>query len=218
MNHSTQAQINMQKQQLKTCSIHNEDLLNLLSEIPREDFVPEKFRDVAFSDYRIPLSHQQTMMTPLEEATILNRLNVQKHQTVLEVGTGSGYLTALLAKQAKQVFSIEYYEDLLLKAQKKLVQHKINNVTLVKGDGVHGYLEYAPYDIIVLTGSIEHVDKSFHPQLLKGGKLFAIIGKSPCMEAYLFTLDNQDQWKTQSLFETDIAPLIDRLKKPTFQF
>ncbi len=213
-----QAQINMQKQQLKTCGIHNESLLNLLAEVPREAFVPEKFREMAFSDFRIPLSHDQTMMTPLEEATILQALDVQKDQTVLEIGTGSGYLTALLAKQAKQVISLEYYEDLANNAQKKLSKHDINNVTLMVADGIHGYIEKAPYDVIVLTGGVEHLDKSFHPQLLSGGKMMVILGKSPALEACLLTLDHQGKWHNQMLFETNIQPLINRHKKSEFQF
>lgn len=214
-----QAQINMQKQQLSTCGIHNESLLRLLSQVPREEFVPEKFRDFACSDFRIPLAHEQQMMTPLEEATILQALNVQKHHTVLEIGTGSGYLTALLAKQAKHVFSLEYYADLTQNAQKKLTAHNIDNVTLITEDGIHGYVEKAPYDIIVLTGSVENLDKSFHPQLLHEGKLLTIIGKAPFMEVNLLTLDNaQEKWQTKTLFETNVKPLINRFQKNAFQF
>lgn len=218
MNSVEQAKTNMQKQQLKTCGINNESLLDLLSRIPREHFVPEKFRELAFADYRIPLPHQQTMMTPLEEATLLQALDIQKNQTVLEIGTGTGYFTALLASQAKHVISIEYYADLTVKAQKKLSQHGLTNVTLITGDGIHGYLEKAPYDIIVLTGSVAELDKCFHPQLLQGGKLFTIIGNAPAMEACLLTLDNHGQWHTEKLFETDITPLINRFQKSTFQF
>src|SRR3990167_10809415 len=120
MNTIEQAKNNMQAQQLKTCGIHNESILNLLSQIPREYFVPKNFNDLAFSDCRLPLPHGQTMMTPLEEATLLQALNIQANQTVLEVGTGCGYLTALLAAQAKHVFSIDYYADFTEQAQKKL--------------------------------------------------------------------------------------------------
>lgn len=205
-------------QQLKTCGIHSEAVLTLLSETPREDFLPEELRDLAFSDSRIPLDHGQSMMTPLEEATILQALDIQKEQTVLEIGTGSGYLTALLAKQAKQVISIEYHADLTQSAEKKLRHHQINNVTLITGDGIHGHLDKAPYDIIVITGSIDELDKCFHPQLLQGGKLFAIIGTGPAKKACLFTLDKADQWSIEVLFETNIAPLVNRYKKSSFQF
>jgi protein-L-isoaspartate(D-aspartate) O-methyltransferase len=218
MNVIEQAKTNMQNQQLKTCGIYDESVLELLSQVPREHFVPEKYRDMAFADYRIPLRHQQTMLTPLEEATILQALNIQKHHTVLEVGTGSGYFTALLASQAKHVFSLEYHTDLTASAQKKLAQHHISNVTLITGDGIHGYLDKAPYDIIVLTGSVETLDKCFHPQLLQGGKLFAIVGKSPAMEACLLTLNEKGQWSSVKLFETDIPPLVNRFKKDSFQF
>ncbi len=218
MNVIEQAKTNMQNQQLKTCGIYDESVLELLSQIPREHFVPEKYQDMAFADYRIPLRHQQTMMTPLEEATILQALDIQKHHTVLEVGTGSGYFTALLASQAKHVYSIEYYADLTASAQKKLAHHHINNVTLITGDGIHGYLDKAPYDIIVMTGSVEKLDKCFHPQLLQEGKLFAIVGNSSAMEACLLTLDEKGQWNSVKLFETNITPLVDRFKKDSFQF
>ena len=218
MNVIEQAKTNMQNQQLKTCGINNESVLELLSVVPREHFVPEKFHEFAFADYRIPLHHQQTMMTPLEEATRLQALDIKKHHTVLEVGTGSGYLTALLASQAKHVISLEYYADISAQAKKKLAKHNITNVTLINGDGIHGYLEKAPYDIIVLTGSMETLDKSFHPQLLHDGKLFAIIGKAPVMEACLLTLNENEQWQSVKLFETNIPPLVNRFKKDSFQF
>ena len=218
MNVIEQAKTNMQNQQLKTCGIYDGSILELLSRVPREHFVPEKYREMAFADYRIPLRHQQTMMTPLEEALILQALGIQKHHTVLEVGTGSGYFTALLASQAKHVFSLEYHADLTASAQKKLAQHHINNVTLITGDGIHGYLDKAPYDIIVLTGAIETVDKCFHPQLMQEGKLFAIVGTSSAMEACLLTLDAKGQWTSEKLFETNITPLVNRFKKDSFQF
>lgn len=209
---------NMLTQQLQTCGIHQEAVLALFNQLPREDFVPKKFHALAFSDARLPLGHHKTMMTPLEEATIIQALDVQSHHTVLEIGTGSGYLTALLSLQAKHVFSIECDEATVHTAQKKLDDHAIHNVTLITGDGLHGYLDEAPYDRIVLTGSIEHLDKAFHPQLLQGGKLFAIIGKAPVMKACLLTLDSQDQWHTTFLFETNIAPLMNRFKPSSFEF
>lgn len=214
----TQAQLNMQNQQLKTCGIHDELVLDLLFQVPRNGFVPEKFRDFAFSDSPIPLGHQQMMMTPLEEASILQALQIKKSDTVLEVGTGSGYLTALMAKQAKHVISIEYYSDLTSNAQKKLDKHGIQNVTLITGDGIHGYLEKAPYDIIVLTGSVSHLNKCFHPQLYDGGKLIAVVGQEPAMEVSLYNLNADDRWEKRMLFETSIAPLIDRFEKTAFEF
>lgn len=214
---TSHAQINMQEQQLKTCEIRSESVLELLSQTPRKEFVPERFRDVAYSDFRIPLDHGQTMMTPLEEATIIQTLGIQSHHTVLEIGTGSGYLTALMAKQAKHVISIDYYESFTHSVQKKLLYHAISNVTLITGDGIHGYLDKAPYDRIVLTGSIEHIDRSFHPQLVQDGKLVAIIGKSPAMEACLLTLNSAGKWNKQVLFDTNITPLIERYRKDNFQ-
>lgn len=213
-----QARTNMQKQQLKTGGIRSESLLNLLTEIPRSHFVPNEFHAYAYSDTRIPLHHGQTMMTPLEEATILQALDIQKHHTVLEIGTGSGYLTALMAHQAKQVISLEYYSDLTHYAQHKLAHFNYDNISLITGDGIHGYLEKAPYDIIVLTGAIEQLDKCFHPQLLQEGKLFALIGKNPAVEGRIYRLNKNDLWQYDTLFDTAIEPLVDRYQPTSFQF
>jgi len=213
-----EARNNMIKQQLRTCNVLDESILQLLSEVPREDFVPPHYRALALSDTRIPLNHGETMMTPLEEAAILQAMDIQKHHRILEIGTGSGYLTALLAKKAGQVISIEYYEDFTKAASHQLANHGIHNVTLITGDGIHGWLDLAPYDRIILTGSISRLDKTFHPQLVEGGKCFAILGIAPVMEGCVLSLDEKDQWQSQMLFETNIKPLINRFEKKAFNF
>lgn len=215
-NHS--ARINMVKQQLRTGDVLNESILNLYDVIPRHEFVPEHLAHFAYSDMQIPLAHGQRMLTPLEEGKILQGLELLGTETVLEVGTGSGFFTAMLSKLCKKVISIDYYSDFTLSAARKLEAHHCDNVELFTGDGCRGWLEKAPYDIMVYTGAIEKLTKTHKLQILPGGKLFAIEGKSPVMKAFLYTLDHHDVWQKSLLFETDIPPLLDQLKPKEFVF
>lgn len=215
---SGQSRINMVKQQLRTGDVLSQPILDLYAEIPREDFVPEQFRHFAYSDMQIQLPHQQRMMTPLEEATLLQSLDLAGHETILEVGTGTGFLTALLSRLCKQVISIDYYTDFTAEARKKLAAHNCSNVELLTGDASNGWVEKAPYDIMVFTGGLETLTDTHRLQLLPGGKLFAFIGKAPVMQAQLHTLDHNNTWHIQVLFETSLPPLIDKLKPNVFVF
>ncbi|MCL9683922.1 protein-L-isoaspartate O-methyltransferase family protein [Legionella maioricensis] len=215
-NHS--ARINMVKQQLRTGDVLNESILNLYDIIPRHEFVPEHLAHFAYSDMQIPLAHGQRMLTPLEEGKILQGLELLGTETVLEVGTGSGFFTAMLSKLCKKVISIDYYPEFTSSAARKLEAHHCDNVELLTGDACHGWLEKAPYDIVVYTGAIEKLTKTHKLQILPGGKLFAIEGKSPAMQAFLYSLDHNDVWQKTMLFETDIPPLLDQLKPKEFVF
>lgn len=210
--------INMIKQQLRPGDVLNETILALYTEIPRTDFVPNQFNHFAYSDMQIDLAHNQRMMTPLEEATILQALALSGNETVLEVGTGTGFLTALLSRLCKQVISIDYYADFTTQARLKLAEHQCTNVELLTGDASRGLVDKAPYDIIVFTGALEALDETHRLQLLPGGKLFAIIGKEPVMQAQLHILDHNSTWHTEVLFETNLPPLIDKLKPNNFVF
>src|SRR3989338_4492633 len=172
----------MVKQQLRTGDVLNESILNLYDVIPRHEFVPEHLAHFAYSDMQIPLAHCQRMLTPLEEGKILQGLELHGTETVLEVGTGSGFFTAMLSKLCKKVISIDYYSDFTLSAARKLEAHHCDNVELFTGDGCRGWLEKAPYDIVVYTGAIEKLTKTHKLQILPGGKLFAIEGTSPAMK------------------------------------
>lgn len=216
MNHS--ARINMIKQQLRTGDVLNESILDLYEEIPRHEFVPEPFAHFAYSDMQIPLAHGQRMLTPLEEGTILQALELKGNEIVLEVGTGTGFMTALLSKLCKKVISIDYFSEFTTNAKNKLQAHNRNNVELITGDACRGWLENAPYDVIVFTGALEKLTDTHKLQILPGGKLFAILGKSPAMKAYLFHLDHNAVWTESMLFETDIPPLVDQLKPKEFVF
>lgn len=208
----------MVKQQLRTGDVLNEAILNLFDTVPRHEFVPESMRDFAYSDMQIPLAHDQRMLTPLEEGTILQSLNLTGKETVLEVGTGTGYFTALLSKLCKKVLSVDYFSDFTINAQHKLKQHHCDNVELITGDACRGWLESAPYDVIVFTGAIEKLTKTHQIQVVTGGKIVAIEGKYPIMQARLYELGPDDTWKDTLLFETLIPELIDKLKPKEFVF
>ncbi|MDA9272086.1 protein-L-isoaspartate O-methyltransferase [bacterium] len=212
------ARTNMIKQQLRTGDVLNESILELFTSIPREAFAPNPFQSFAYSDMQIPLAQQQSMMTPLEEAKLLQALQLQGHETVLEIGTGTGFLTALLSRLCKKVISIEYYAELSQQARKNLAAHQCTNVELITGDAYQGWLDRAPYDIIVFTGAIDALNETQRLQLLPGGKLFAIVGKKPIMQAQLHEFDHNGQWTKQLVFETDLPPLIDKLKLKDFVF
>lgn len=212
------ARVNMVKQQLRTGDVLEESILNLYDIFPRNEFVPEQYADFAYSDMQIPLAHDQRMLTPLEEGTILQALDLKGHETVLEVGTGSGFLTAMLSKLCKQVISVDYYADFTSNAARKLKAHHCDNVELITGDASQGWLDKAPYDVIVFTGALEQLNETHLLQILPGGKLLAIEGKPPVMQARLHQLDHQEQWTQSMIFETNIPLLIDKLKQKEFVF
>lgn len=212
------ARTNMVKQQLRTGDVLEESILNLYDLIPRHEFVPEQYANFAYSDMQIPLSHGQRMLTPLEEGLILQALQLKGNETVLEVGTGSGFFTALLSKLCKKVISVDYYSEFTTNAARKLKAHQCDNVELITGDASQGWLELAPFEVMIFTGAIEQLNETHLLQILPGGKLVAIEGKPPVMKARLHQLDHQEQWQQSILFETDIPLLIDRLKPKEFIF
>lgn len=212
------ARTNMVKQQLRTGDVLKESILDLYDLIPRHEFVPEQYTHFAYSDMQIPLGHGQRMLTPLEEGTILQALNLKGTETVLEVGTGSGFLAALLSKLCKKVISVDYYAEFTTNAARKLKAHQCDNVELITGDASQGWLENAPYDVVVFTGAIEQLTETQKLQILPGGKLITIEGKSPVMQAKMYELDHQGEWHQSLLFETEIPLLIDKLRSKEFVF
>lgn len=212
------ARINMVKQQLRTGDVLNEKILALYDIIPRPDFVPSTFKDFAYSDMQIPLAQGQRMMTPLEEGIILQALNLQGHETVLEIGTGSGFLTAMLSKLCKKVLSIDYYEEFTRAAKLALNAHQCTNVELITGDASRGWLDQAPFDAIIFTGAIEALTETHRLQVLPGGQVFAVIGREPIMQGQLHHLDHNGNWSNTVLFETRIPSLIDKSKPKEFIF
>lgn len=210
---------NMITQQLRAGGVTNEEILNFYkTSIPRDEFVPKSYEEFAYSDMQIPLPNNQRMMTPLEEALIIQALELTGEEVVLEVGTGTGFLTAILSKLSKQVVSVDYFEEFTKKAQVFLEKYHCNNVKLITGDASQGYFDSAPYDVIIFSGAIDALTEIQKLQLLPGGKLIAILGDSPIMQAKLYTLGHNDIWTERLIFETNIPKLINKLNKKQFIF
>lgn len=213
-----QARFNMIEQQIRPWDVLDDRVLEVLSATPREDFVPEKYRALAFSDISIPLPHDQVMMPPKLEGRLLQSLELQSTDSILEIGTGSAYLTAGLARLGERVHSIELYEDFIDAARDKLAQHDIHNVTLEAGDAAAGWSGGQTFDAIAVTGSLPTLHQGFHKLLNPGGRLFVIVGQPPVMQALLITRVGEQEWNHESLFETSIPPLVNAPQPESFVF
>ena len=213
-----QARFNMIEQQIRTWEVLDQNILDLLYVMRREEFVPPAHRAHAFSDLEIPLGDGECMMQPKMEARILQELGLRKSETVLEVGTGSGYLAALLAARAQHVHSVEINPRLKAFGEANLRRAGVENVTLGLGDAAQGWSGHAPYDVIVLAGSTPVLPKTFLAQLKTGGRLFAVIGDLPVMEARLVTCVAPGSHNSLDLFETCLAPLKNALQPERFEF
>jgi protein-L-isoaspartate(D-aspartate) O-methyltransferase len=217
-----QARSNMVEQQIRTWDVLDQGVLDLLYVVPREDFVPEKHRALAFSDLEIPLepgvNAGERMWQPKMEARVLQELTLRKADRVLEVGTGSGYLTALLAHRAAEVVSVELKPALAELGRRHLERHGVDNVILEIGDAARGWPRHAPYDAIVLTGSTPVLPRAFLDQLNPGGRLFAVVGEAPAMRARLVTCTAPGACRSDDLFETVIRPLVNAEAPPRFRF
>lgn len=206
-----QARFNMVERQIRPWEVLDQDVLDLLYVVRREEFVPEAHRALAFADLEIPLYENapegERMMPPKLEARILQALAVNKSERVLEVGTGSGYLTALLAARAHHVYSVEVNPKLRAFGESNLRRAGIENVTTDLGDASRGWPKYAPYDVIVLTGSTPLLPDGLSTQLKAEGRLFAVVGDPPAMEAQLIVRVTEGDCRSTDLFETSLAPL-----------
>jgi protein-L-isoaspartate(D-aspartate) O-methyltransferase len=213
-----QARANMVEQQIRPWEVLDPAVLELLYAVPREAFVPEPLRNLAFADLELPIGEGERMMAPKVEARILQALALRKTERVLEVGTGSGYLTALLARSAAQVHSLEIRPALAAVGRANLERHGIDNVTLEVGDGARGDAKRAPYDAIVLTGSTPVLPASLREQLAPGGRLFAVVGEAPVMAARLVTCTAPGAYATLDMFDTVLAPLANAERASRFRF
>lgn len=213
-----QARFNMIEQQIRTWEVLDPAVLDLLKQVPREAFVPAQYAGLAFADLEIPLGHGQTMLSPKIEGRILQALELKKTDKVLEIGTGSGYLTALLAKSAKQVISVDINPDLSQIARQRLTQQKINNVTLEIGDAANGWDAHAPYDVIVFTGSLPVPPDNVQQSLTIGGRMFVVTGEAPVMEATIIRRVAANSFKHDVLFETCLPALTNAPQPQRFQF
>lgn len=212
------ARFNMIEQQIRPWEVLDQDVLDLLYVVRREEFVPEAHRALAFSDIQIPLGDGETMMHPRVEARLLQEVAVKPNDKALEIGTGSGYMTALLAHRARHVVSVEINPRLKAFGESNLRAAGVKNATLELGDGARGWAGQAPYDVIVLTGSTPLLPDAFLQQLTVGGRLFAIVGDPPVMSARLVTCVGEDSYNTIDIFETSIAPLKNALQPERFVF
>ena len=212
------ARYNMVEQQIRPWEVLDNAVLDLLFEVKREEYVPEAYRALALADLEIPIGHGEAMLSPKLEAKILQAVNLRKSDRVLEIGTGSGYMTALLASGGHHVYSVEIVPELSAMAEKNLKAHHIGNVTLETGDGSRGWGKHGPYDVIVLAGSTPVLPEEFQKELHLGGRLFAVVGEGPAMKATLVTRIGKDAWHTEDLFETRIPQLKNAPKPDKFQF
>jgi protein-L-isoaspartate(D-aspartate) O-methyltransferase len=207
-----QARSNMVEQQIRTWEVLDQDVLDLLYIVAREQFVPERHRALAFSDMEIPIGEGERMWQPKMEARVLQELGLRKSDRVLEVGTGSGYLTALMSHRAAHVFSVEIKPALAAFGRGNLERQGADNVTLEIGDAARGWPSHAPYDAIVLTGSTPLLPRGLMEQLAPGGRLFAVVGEAPAMRARLVSSTTVD------LFETVLPPLVNAEQPARFKF
>ena len=193
-------------QQVRAWEVFDERVLAVLEATPREHFVPAPFRELAFADTEIPLGHGQVMMAPKIEGRLLQSLALEPTDRVLEVGTGSGYLTACLARLADRVRSVDYYRDFVEAAREKLARLSID-AELETADATT--LQHtAEFDTIAVTGSVPELDERFIRMLRPGGRLFIVVGRPPVMEARLIRMHDNGRWSEESLFETFLTPLI----------
>lgn len=213
-----QTRFNMVAQQIRTWYVLDDNVLDLLYKVKREEFVPAENRAAAFVDMEIPLGYGQVMLTPKMEARILQELHVQKTDKILEVGSGSGYMTALLADRGAHVYSVEIIPELKAMAENNLKAHNITNVTVEQGDAARGWSKHEPYDVIVLTASTPVLPAAFQNSLNPGGRLFAIVGEDPVMEALLITCVAPGEFTTTQLFETSTAALVNAQQPARFSF
>ena len=213
-----QARTNMVEQQIRTWEVLDQDVLDLLYLVPREQFVPPEHRALAFSDLEIPIGQGERMWQPKMEARVLQELNVHKTDRVLEVGTGSGYFTALLAHRCAQVCSVEINPALAGFGRGNLERHGVDNALLEAGDAARGWDRHAPYDVIVLTGSTPVLPAALLAQLAPEGRLFAVVGEAPAMSARLVTCSGPGEHRSTDLFETVIRPLVNAERPSRFKF
>ena len=211
------ARFNMVEQQIRTWDVLDERVLELLFNVRREEFVPRQYRALAFADLEIPLSGDARMWTPKMEARVLQELTLSTNDRVLEIGTGSGYFAALLASQAGEVETVEIDTRLATEARAKLARHQYRNVRVIEGDGARGYGD-GSYDVIILTGSTPVLPERFFEQLKPEGRLFAVVGDPPVMEARLIHQTAAGARPATNLFETVIAPLVNAATPSRFQF
>lgn len=212
------ARFNMVEQQVRPWDVLDPQVLDLMESTPRETFVPAGYEDVAYADVDIPIGHGEFMLAPKYVGRLLQALDISDGDIALEVGCGTGYVTAMLSKVCRQVFSVDIHQDFVDTTANNLKTQGIENVTLETGDAAHGWDAHRPYDAIFISGSIPVLPENFQNSLNRGGRLVAFVGDSPVMEAILITRTGENEWRTETLFETEIKPLENATKPQRFVF
>jgi protein-L-isoaspartate(D-aspartate) O-methyltransferase len=213
-----QARFNMIEQQIRPWDVMDADVLHLLSVVKREDFVPLAYRALAFADMEIPLGQGQFMLAPKVEARLLQDAAVQKHEKVLEIGSGSGFMASLLAHRAQRVISLEIDPELAKLARANLQKAGIHNAEVRQADGSQGAPQDAPFDVIVLSGSVAEVPQALLSQLKVGGRLVAVVGEEPVMRATVVTRHGEAAFSTAQAWDT-VAPRLLNFPEPShFKF
>jgi len=213
-----QARFNMIEQQIRPWDVLDQNILDLLEKIPRDAFIDDKYRSLAYADIAIPLAHDQEMMHPIIEARMVQALQIDATDKILEIGTGSGYVTAMLATLGHHVHSVDIHQDFIDHAATRLGEMGIENVTLETTDASQGWDKQGLYDVIAITGSLPTLPESFQQSLNLGGRLFAIVGEAPIMEAILVRRSGENEWTSESMFETKLPMLANATCPELFVF
>ena len=211
------ARLQMVNQQVRGWNVYDEHVLDMLRDLPREHFVPAEYEALAFAEVEIPLGHGESMMTPTIEGRLLQALGLQGNERVLEIGTGSGFMTACLAKLANHVTSIDIHGDFVARAAEKLEQLAIDNADIREMDAMRE-LPDGTFDAIAVTGSVQRFEPRFVEALSNHGRLFIVVGDAPSMEAKLVERTEEHDWHSISLFETNLRPLVHGALPPEFVF
>lgn len=213
-----QARNNMVEQQIRTWEVLDQDVLDLLQTIKRENFVPPVFIKLAYAEAAIPLGHGAAMLPPALEAKLLQALQLRKSDKVLEIGTGSGYMAALLGARSQHVHTVEIEPELAARARENLRRECADNVSVIEGDGARGWPAQAPYDVILLSGSVPEIPDALLAQLKAGGRLLAVVGEAPLMQARLVSCVAEGRYQSVNLFETSIPRLRNLPERGKFVF
>jgi protein-L-isoaspartate(D-aspartate) O-methyltransferase len=202
-----QARFNMIEQQIRPWNVLDQDVLDLLVVVKREQFVPAAYKNLAFADTEIPLPGGEAMLSPKLEARLLQEIQLKKHETVLEIGAGSGYMAALLAHKGRHVTSVDILPELKAMAESNLAKAGVSNVTVELGNGAQGWAKGAPFDVIVISGGLEVLPEAFLKQIKVGGRIAAILGVAPAMTVNIITRVSETAYNTVKVFETDVKVL-----------
>ncbi len=213
-----QARFNMIEQQIRPWNVLDVSVLELLTIVKRENFLPANQKSLAFMDTELPLADGSLMLTPKVEARIVQDVAIKKHESALVVGSGTGYLPALLAVHARHITCVEASQPVFAFARSALQREGASNVNLVEGDASNGWQSDAPYDVIVLSGSVPTLPDAFKQQLKVGGRLFVIIGEAPVMTAYLITRTGTADYATKALFDTNVPAMANAAPVSEFSF